>query len=118
MPEYSRPLGDAVRYARKQHSLTKKQLADKVNVDERTITSIETYKSNTTLEVLYPLLRTLNIDSREIFNPEMKRESPVHFQLRLLIGNCTEEEAVTLLSVCNAVLSALRNQNGIELEKK
>ena len=56
MPEYSRPLGDAVRNARTQRGLTKKQLADKIDVDERTITSIETYKSNTTIEVLYPLL--------------------------------------------------------------
>lgn len=60
MPEYSRPLGDAVKYARKHQGLTKKQLADKINVDERTITSIETYQANTTMAVLYPLLRTLN----------------------------------------------------------
>lgn len=71
MPEYSRPLGDTVRKARTQKGLTKKQLADKINVDERTITSIETYRSNTTIEILYPLLRTLNIDPREVFNPEM-----------------------------------------------
>ena len=52
MPECSRPLGDTVRHARTQQGLTKKQLADKISVDERTITSIETYKSNTTMEVL------------------------------------------------------------------
>ena len=79
MPDYSRPLGDAVKNARTQQGLTKKQLADKISVDERTITSIETYKSNTTIEVLYPLLRTLNIDPREIFNPEMGRESHADF---------------------------------------
>lgn len=116
MPEYSRPLGDTVRHARKQRGLTKKQLADKINVDERTITSIETYKSNTTIAVLYPLLRTLRIDSRAIFNPEMGNEPPAHYQLRSLLDNCTEEEASTLLAVCDAVLSALRSRNGITLE--
>mgnify|MGYP003292800578 FL=1 len=116
MPEYSRPLGDAVRNARTQRGLTKKQLADKIDVDERTITSIETYKSNTTIEVLYPLLRTLNIDPREIFNPEMGRESPAHYQLRTLIDKCSEQEAATILSVCETVLAALRSKDGIKLE--
>ena len=116
MPEYSRPLGDTVRYARTQRGLTKKQLADKINVDERTITSIETYRSNTTMEVLYPLLRTLNIDPREVFNPEMGRESPAHYQLRTLIDKCSEQEAATILSVCETVLAALRSKDGIKLE--
>lgn len=116
MPEYSRPLGDTVRHARTQQGLTKKQLADKISVDERTITSIETYKSNTTIEVLYPLLRTLNIDPREIFNPEMGRESPAHYQLRTLIDKCSEQEAATILSVFETVLAALRSKDGIKLE--
>lgn len=67
---YSRPLGDTVRNARTQEGLTKKQLADKIDVDERTITSIETYKSNTMIEVLYPLLCTLTI------------RAPAHYQIR------------------------------------
>ena len=116
MPEYSRPLGDTVRHARTQQGLTKKQLADKISVDERTITSIETYKSNTTMEVLYPLLRKLNIDPREIFNPDMGRESPAHYQLRTLIDKCSEQEAATILSVCETVLAALRSKDGIKLE--
>ena len=116
MPEYSRPLGDTVKHARTQRGLTKKQLADKISVDERTITSIETYKSNTTMEILYPLLRTLNIDPREIFNPEMGKESPAHYQLRTLVDKCSEEEAATILSVCETVLSALRSKDGITLE--
>jgi DNA-binding XRE family transcriptional regulator len=116
MPEYSCPLGDAVRKARTQRGLTKKQLADRIDVDERTITSIETYKSNTTMEVLFPLLRTLNIDPRDIFNPEMGRESPAHYQLRMLIDQCSEEEAATIMSVCEAVLSALRSKDGVILK--
>ncbi len=116
MQEYSRPLGDAVRAARIQQGYTQKQLADKLNVDERTIMSIEKYKSNTTIEILYPLLRLLKIDAREVFNPEFDRESPIQYQLRCLLNSCTVEEATTLLSVCDAVLVALRNQNGIMLK--
>lgn len=116
MHEYSRPLGNAVRTARLQQGYTQKQVSDKLNVDERTIMSIENYKSNTTMEILYPLLRLLKIDARQIFNPELGRESQAHYQLRLLIDNCTVEEATTLLAVCNSVLSALRNSNATAIK--
>ena len=111
MQEYSRPLGDAVRCARIRQGLTQKQLADKLNVDERTIMSIEKYRSNTTMEILYPLLRTLNIDARVVFNPETETETSMHYRLRLLISGCSEDEIKTLVPVCEALISALRSKN-------
>ena len=118
MHEYSRPLGDSVRRARSKLGLTQKQVADMVDVDERTIMSIEKYKSNTTMEVLYPLLRILKIDAREVFNPEINRESSAHYQLRILLANCSEDEAATLVSVCRAVIDALRSKDGILIEDR
>ena len=111
MSEYSRPLGNAVRLARSKMGLTQKQVGELIDADERTVMSIENYKSNTTMEVLYPLIRELRIDPRDIFNPEKDKESPSHYQLRVLIDNCTEDEAATLVSVCNAVLYALRSKD-------
>ena len=118
MHEYSRPLGDSVKQARSKLGFTQKQVADMINVDERTIMSIEKYKSNTTMEVLYPLLRILRIDAREIFNPEMNRESLSHHQLRALLDSCSEDEAATLISVCQAVIAALRTKEGIMIEER
>ncbi len=59
--------------------LTQNQVAVLIDSDERTIMNIENYKANTTMEVLYPLIRTLQIDPREIFCPEMDKESPAHY---------------------------------------
>lgn len=118
MSEYSRPLGDTVRKARNRMGLTQNQVAALINADERTIMNIETYKANTTMEVLYPLIRTLHIDARDIFNPEIRKDSPVYYQLRTLIDNCTEEEAATLLSVCETIISAFRNKDGTVLKQK
>ena len=98
--------------------LTQNQVATLINADERTIMNIETYKANTTMEVLYPLIRTLRIDARDIFNPEIRKDSPVYYQLRTLIDNCTEEEATTLLSVCETIISAFRNKDGTVLKQK
>lgn len=116
MQDYSRPLGNTVRKARIDCGYTQKQLADKLDVDERTISSIEKYQANTTMEILYPLIRELKIDAREIFTPELGRESKSHYQLRLLLDGCSEEEAAILLSVCGTVLSALRSRDATEIE--
>ena len=97
MQDYARSLGDAVKRARGKLDLTQNEVADAAGIDSRTVLHIENFKGNPKLEVLYPLVRALKIDSREIFYPEMLRESPMLEQLRLVTGECTEEEAEALL---------------------
>jgi len=116
MQEFSRPLGDVVKRARGELDLTQAQVAGRIDKDTRTIMNIENYKGNPKMEVLYPLVRALKIDPREIFHPEMQRESPAIRQLRFLIEDCTEQEAATLLPVIDSVLSALRAGNPQRIE--
>lgn len=116
MYEYSRPLGDAVKRARGKAGLTQNEVADAADIDVRTVLNIENYKGNPKMEVLYPLVRTLKIDAREIFNPEMRRETPALRQLRLLIEDCSEEEAAAIIPVFQSVLTALRDQNAIQIK--
>ena len=118
MSEYSRALGDTVRAARKKMGLSQNKVAALIDADERTIMNIETYNANTTMDVLYPLIRLLRIDPRDIFNPETVKESLEHYQLRTLVDGCSNEEAATLLSVCQIVLSAMRGDNGIQIKSK
>ena len=116
MPEYSRPLGDAVKRARGKLGLTQNEVADAIDVDARTVLNIENYKGNPKMEVLFPLIRALRIDAREIFTPEMQRESPALRQLRLLIEECSEAEAAVIIPVFEAVLNALRDQHAMPIE--
>lgn len=111
MQDYSRPLGDALKRARGESGYTQREVADKIGKDVRTILNIENYKGNPKMEVLYPLIRALNIDAREVFYPELQRESPALRQLRLLIEECSEVEAATLIPVFQSVLSAMRTRD-------
>ena len=115
MYEYSRPLGDAIKRARGKAGLTQNEVADAADIDVRTVLNIENYKGNPKMEVLYPLVRTLKIDAREIFNSEMRRETPALRQLRLLIEDCSEEEAAAIIPVFQSVLTALRDQGAIQI---
>ena len=118
MAEYSRILGDTVKRARLSLKLTQKRVAEKIDVDERTIMNIEKGISKPTLEVLYPLVQVLKIDSREIFNAKMPRESEAQYQLCLLAEDCTEEEAALLIPVVESIKNALSNGRKIEDKTK
>ena len=116
MHNYSRPFGDAVKRARGKLDLTQSEVADLADIDVRTVLNIENYKGNPKMEVLYPLIRALKIDAREIFNPEIRRESPALRQLRVLIEECSEEEAAAIIPVFESVLTALRDKNALPIE--
>ena len=116
MQEYSRSLGDVIKRARGKLGLTQNEVADAADIDVRTVLNIENYKGNPKMEVLYPLVRALKIDAREIFNPEIQRESPALRQLRLLIEECSEEETEAIIPVFRSVLTALRDQNATPIE--
>ena len=115
MHDFSRPLGDAVKRARGKLELTQGEVAEAADVDARTVLNIENYKGNPKMEVLFPLIRVLKIDAREIFNPEMQRESPTLQQLRLMIEDCSEEEAAAIIPVFQSVLTALRTKNATSI---
>ena len=66
MPEYSRILGDVVKVARGKSGLTQAEVAVAIHRDTRTVLNIENYKGNPKLEVLYPFVRTLKIDAKEV----------------------------------------------------
>lgn len=116
MHDYTRILGDVVKRARGKKGLTQVEVADAADIDVRTVLNIENYKGNPKLEVLYPLIRTLKIDSRDVFNPELKRDTPALCELRLLIEDCSEEEAESLIPVFQSVLNALRDQNAMSIK--
>ena len=116
MPNYSRPLGDTVKQARCRLQLTQNEIANTIGVDSRTILNIENYKGNPKMEVLYPLIRALNIDAREIFTPESLDESAAIHQLKQIIDTCTEQEALLLIPIVSALISALRSKDRIVIE--
>lgn len=116
MPEYSKPLGNAIKAARTKLGLTQCAVADAIHIDDRTILNIENYKGNPKMEILYPLIRSLKIDPCEIFYPEMRRTSPMLQELRILIEDCDEQEAEALIRVFKSVISVLRGRETIVIK--
>lgn len=108
MADYSDSLGAAVRSARKRLQLTQREVANRTEIDPRTVINIEKGEGNPKLEVLYPLIRTLQIDPREIFYPETLLDSPSVRKLHLLLDTCSEEEAAQLIPILTSILDVIR----------
>ena len=118
MPEYefSRPLGDTVKRARGELGLTQVEVADRAGMDVRTVLNIENYRGDPKAHILYSLFRTLKIDSRDVFNSELKRESPALYQMQLLLAGCSEQELRELIPIIKSVLSVLRSRDKTEIK--
>ena len=109
--ECSKILGDVIKRARGKAGMTQQELSDKSGIDRRTIINIENYHKDSKFSSIYDLIRSLKIDSREIFYPEIHRDSPSLRQLRVLIEECSEEEAAALIPVLESLLIALRDNS-------
>ena len=116
MLDYSENLGEIVRTARSQTTLTQAQVAEKAGIDNRTVLNIENNKGNPKLEKLLPLVRVLKIDPTAIFYPEVHRNTPSLNQLRIMIEECSEEEAAAIIPILESILTALRDKNTIAIK--
>ena len=116
MLDHSQRLADAVKKARSELGLTQEEVADKCDTDVRTIINMEMGRGNPKLKTLFKVIRALKIDARELFDDGPQSDSPSVRRVRLLINECSEEEAATLFSVIEAVLNALRTNKGIKIE--
>lgn len=118
MHEFSHHLAYAVKHARNKMELTQEQVGEMIDADTRTISSIENGRSNTRMTTLYPLVKTLHIDPRDIFYPEANDGSSAKRQLHVLVDDCSESEASTLAPVFEAVLAAMRTNQAFKIEEK
>ena len=74
MQPFARPLGDAAKKARAAINLTQRQVAGRIGADARSVLNIENYKGNPKMQILFPPVRELQIDAREVFHPKMGRK--------------------------------------------
>lgn len=109
MQEYVQQLGDSVKRARMKAGLTQREVADAIQIDDRTVLNIENYKGNPKMEILFPLVRLLHIDANEIFYPETHHRTSELHELLLLAESCSDTEAAILIPVIRSVLAVLRS---------
>lgn len=108
MLDFPHALADAVKRARDRMNLSQRQLAEQIGVGQKTIDNIENARTNSKIETIAMVVRHLRIDPMEIFYPETLHASDSKEQLRMLTSQCSENEAMWLMTVLPNLLIILR----------
>ena len=99
--------GQQIKKARMRSNLTIEALADNVGVSERYLYRIENEGKTPSFEVLYKLIRCLNIPPDLIFYPEKpSNQSEIEDLVRMLY-NCNERD----LEILKATVKAMNEIN-------
>ena len=101
-------LGKAVRTARKNKHLSQEALAERIGVCKRTIIDIENNTGNPKFEILYALVRELDLPLRQLFYSDMSEDPELKSALMQELDNCSEREMKVILAVVQTLRSSLR----------
>ena len=95
-------LGITIKAARKDKHLTQEELAEKVGVGLRHIMALENEGRHPSYELLYKLIRVLNIHANAIFYPETSAPDSEIDEITRMLYKCDERT----LKVIRAVVEA------------
>lgn len=96
-------LGKVLKDARIDKGLTREQFAEIINITPRYLMSIENENKKPSYDLLFRLIRELNISADMIFYPELNNKNNESEQLRRLICLCDDYQ----INVIRATLEAL-----------
>ena len=97
-------LGSIVKRARLNKELKQEDLAEKAGVGLRHIQSIENEGGFPSYEVLYKLIRELNIKADEIFYPELYAGDSELERLIRLLGQCSDRDISLVTALVEKML--------------
>ena len=104
-------LGKAVRTARKNKHLSQEALAERIGVCKRTIIDIENNTGNPKFEILYALVRELDLPLRQLFYSDMSEDPELKSALMQELDCCSEREMKIILAVVQTLRGALRTSD-------
>ena len=103
-------LGDVVKATRKSRHLSQEALAERIGVCKRTIIDIESNTGNPKFEVLYPLVRELDLPLYQVFYPEAEENLELKNVLMQEVSSCSEYEMRVILSVVKSLRGTLKKE--------
>lgn len=102
--KYDNLLGGVIKSARIQKQLTRKQLAEKLHVSPRHLTAIENEHQQPSYDLLFMLIRELQIPSDLIFYPECQKNFSEWDHLQHLLKQCDSKDLHIVMSTVQSLL--------------
>jgi transcriptional regulator with XRE-family HTH domain len=98
-------LGGAIKAARIGKKLTRDQLAEKVDTGSRHLMGVENKNKTPGFDLLFRLIRVLEIPAEKIFYPETDIEHSEAEQLVRMIYRCDNKEIRAITALVESLLS-------------
>lgn len=110
MNQNDKVLGNVVKITRKSRHLSQEALAERIGVCKRTIIDIESNTGNPKFEVLYSLVRELDLPLYQVFYPEVEENLQLKNVLMQEVSSCSEYEMRLILSVVKSLRGTLKEE--------
>lgn len=99
-------LGAVIKSARKAKGLTREQLAETINISPRYLMSIENKNRKPRYNILFKLIRELNVSADTIFYPEMAASADPEIEsLTRQLHRCDQYGIKVVAATVNALLN-------------
>jgi len=98
-------IGDRIKELRARKNVTQEQLAEKVEINTKYLSSIERGKENPTLDIFIRIAKALDVDIGDVFN-QLEIEDPAKRlpAINALLDQASEEQLKTVLKILLATL--------------
>ena len=106
MHSVSEKLGGAVKSARLEKHITQKQLAERLSITPHYLMSIENKQQIPSGELLFRIVRELNISADTIFYPEQKYGCELINRLHILLDKYEEHDLELIITMLQILLQA------------
>lgn len=103
-------LGNIVRETRKSKHMSQEALAERIGVCKRTIIDIENNTGNPRFEVLYSLVRELDLPLYQVFYPEVSKELKLKSVIIKELSSCSDYEMKIILSLIRSLRQTLQRE--------
>ena len=104
MQQVSDKLGSAIKAARNERHLTQKQLAERLFITPHYLMSIENKQQIPSCDLLFRIIRELEISADAIFYPEHDGNYPAIDKLKRYLCRCDEKDVNVVVATLQSLL--------------
>lgn len=104
MHRVSDKLGSVIKAARLEKHFTQMQLAKRLSISPHYLKAIENKKKIPSCDLLFYIIRELEISADTIFYPEFNQDNKLIEKLRILLSKCDERDINVIIATLQSLL--------------
>jgi transcriptional regulator with XRE-family HTH domain len=104
LQQVSDKLGSAIKTARSEKHLTQKQLAERLFITPHYLMAIENKQQIPSCDLLFRIIRELDLSADAIFYPEHEENRPVINKLKRYLSHCDEKDVHVIMATLQSLL--------------